>query len=73
VCAVKISAPANVINKVESQKIYMETTTVLLFEADSRQPFESLRYFYLETESITTNNFYKQKLRLKDDEPIYAF
>jgi len=27
--------------------------------------------FGLETESITTNNFYKQKLRLKDDEPIY--
>jgi len=27
--------------------------------------------FSLETESITTNNFYKQKLRLKDNEPIF--
>ena len=27
--------------------------------------------FGLDTESITTNNFYKQKLRLKDDEPVY--
>jgi len=27
--------------------------------------------FGLETESITTNNFYKQRLRLKDDEPVY--
>jgi len=27
--------------------------------------------FGLETESITTNNFYKQKLRLVDDEPVY--
>jgi len=28
--------------------------------------------FGLETEPITTNNFYKQKLRLKDDEPVYV-
>ncbi|KAH8376522.1 hypothetical protein KR200_007314, partial [Drosophila serrata] len=27
--------------------------------------------FGLETESITTNNFYKQKLRVKDDAPVY--
>jgi len=27
--------------------------------------------FGLETEPIGTNNFYKQKLRLKDDEPVY--
>jgi len=27
--------------------------------------------FGLETESITTNNFYKQKLRLTDDESVY--
>lgn len=27
--------------------------------------------FGLETEAITTNNFYKQKLRLKDSEPVY--
>jgi len=25
----------------------------------------------LETESLSTNNFYKQKLRLKDEEPVY--
>jgi len=25
----------------------------------------------LETEPISTNSFYKQKLRLKDDEPVY--
>lgn len=28
-------------------------------------------YFGLESEPISCNNFYKQKLRLKDDEPIY--
>jgi len=27
--------------------------------------------FGLETESLSTNNFYKQKLRLKDEEPVY--
>jgi len=27
--------------------------------------------FGLDTEPISTNNFYKQKLRLKDDEPVY--
>ena len=27
--------------------------------------------FGLETEPISTNNFYKQTLRLKDDKPIY--
>jgi len=27
--------------------------------------------FALETESLSTNNFYKQKLRLKDEEPVY--
>jgi len=27
--------------------------------------------FESETEPISTNNFYKQKLRLKDDEPVH--
>lgn len=30
-----------------------------------------LDIFALETEPITTNTFYKQKLRMKDDEPVY--
>lgn len=32
---------------------------------------EFVDIFALESEKITTNNFYKQKLRLKDDEPVY--
>jgi len=27
--------------------------------------------FGKESESISTNNFYKQKIRMKDDEPVY--